>query len=379
MKVLHVGKYYYPYRGGMETYLYHLCMASAGSVDVEVVVANTGRRTVHETVEGIPVTRVGRIATVRSTGICPSFIRHVSAIPADIVHIHSPNPMAELSVLASRSRAKIIITYQSDIIRQRALLKVYAPVLRRLLARADRILVHTERYARSSPFLRPHLHKIRYVPLGIDVAAYRKTPAVERLVQDIIARYGERIVLFIGRLVYYKGVAYLIDAMKDVPANLIIIGGGVLKRRLARRVRESGITEKAHFLQDVSEEEKTAFLHAAAVLCLPSVERSEAFGIVQLEAMACGTPVVNTAIEGSGAPSVSVHNETGLTVPPRDAAALSRALREILTNQPLAAAMSRRCIDRVQTCFTREKTTEMVLDIYRELVERTGTAPGCSL
>jgi len=151
LRVLQVGKFYAPYRGGMETYLKDLCDGLRHAVDLEVLVANTTRETVHETVEGIPVTRVAAHGRVKATSIAPGYLQELARTPADVVHLHAPNPMAELALLAAPRRAKVVVTWHSDVVRQRVLGRLYRPVSRRLLARADAICVATPNHVVSFP------------------------------------------------------------------------------------------------------------------------------------------------------------------------------------------------------------------------------------
>ena len=224
--------------------------------------------------------------------------------------------------------------------------------------------------------LRRHLHKVTVVPPGIDTKLYELTPDITARVQEINLRYGEKIVLFIGRLVYYKGIEYLIKAMKDVAATLIIIGSGPLAGKLTRLCAGENLQSKVFIIPHVTETEKAAFLHASSIVCLPSIMRSEAFGMVQLEGMVCGKPVINTHIEGSSSSSVSLHNETGITVNRlRDAAALSQAMNTLLDDPAKREEFGKNGVKRVLTHFTRENTARQVLAIYNELLDAKPMQP----
>lgn len=369
MKVLQVGKYYPPYNGGIETYLYNLCMELKDEVELDVLVSNTGRKTVIHEVDGIKVTRVGRIAKIASTDISLTYLKQFSKRTPDIIHIHCPNPLAVICFLLSRNKkSKLVITYHNDIIRQKVLIIFYKPFLKKLLKKAERIFVHNNNYAHSSTFLQPHLHKVVSSPPGIDIKQYSISPYIKNKMLEITQSYGNKIVLFIGRLVYYKGLEYLIESMKNVPAVLVIIGNGPLKNKLLKLSKRLSVQKKIHFLGNVDEQNKVAFLRSSSLLCLPSTMRSEAFGIVQLEGMICEKPIINTFVEGSGVSSVSINNETGITVPPKDTAALSQAINYLLTNPSKSKTFGKSGAKRVLEFYTREKTTRKILRTYKEIL-----------
>lgn len=334
LRVLHVGKFYPPHQGGMETHLELLCRMTQADVDLSVLVSADDAATTREVRGGIPVTRIGTRLTLASASFNPGMAREIRRADADIVHFHHPNPTAVLSYLAARPRGKLVVTYHSDIVRQRVLGPLFSPILHRFLRRADAIIATSPDYAASSPVLRRHAERVTTIPFGIDVDALQRVDADE--VRAIRARFGERIVFAAGRLVYYKGFAYLVRAMKRVDARLLIAGAGPLRGELERLAAEEGVAGKVTLLGAVPD--LRPYYHAAGVFALPSVARSEAFGLVQMEAMACGVPVVNTALD-SGVPFVSPHGVTGLTVPPADADALGDAVTRLLDDAPLRGRM----------------------------------------
>jgi rhamnosyl/mannosyltransferase len=351
----------------METYLKHLCDGLRAAVDVEVVVANTSAATVHEVVDGIAVTRVASHGRVRATSIAPGYLRELSTTPADVVHLHAPNPTAELALLAApRSpRTALVVTWHSDVVRQRVLGRLYRPVSRRLLARADAVCVATPNHVTASAILRDYARKCRTCGFGVDLDALR---ADAREVAAVRARFGPRpIVLGVGRLVYYKGFEVLLEAMAGLDATLVVAGDGPLRPALEARLHALGLAGRATF---VGEQDDVRPLFAACdVFVLPSTERSEAFGIVQLEAMAFGKPVVSTRL-GTGVDWVNVHGLTGLTVPPRDAAALREALATLVGSPALRARLGAHGRRRVEQEYTTAHAAESVLAVYRELTGR---------
>lgn len=363
LRVLHVGKFYPPHPGGMETHLQALCGELKRSVNVEVVVASDERRSIEEMIDGVRVARLGTLLNLAAAPVCPQMLGRIRDARADIVHIHWPNPAAVLAYLASGHRGRLVFTYHSDIIRQKLLRKPFWPVLRHALNRADAIIVASPNYVNTSPVLRMFRDRCRIIPFGIPLAKFDRADEIE--VSKIRGEYGQRIVLGVGRLVYYKGFQYLIRAMKDVTGQLLIVGSGPLHRELEREARACGISERVRFLTNVRD--VAPYYHAASVFALPSVARSEAFGIAQLEAMACGKPVVNTDLD-SGVPFVSPGGLTGLTVPPANAGALGRAINTLLDDPTLSAEYGRAGRRRVEQEFNLEAMTRRTLQVYNEVV-----------
>jgi glycosyltransferase involved in cell wall biosynthesis len=363
MRVLHVGKFYPPHHGGMESHVQTLARELSADVDVQVLVSSDGRQTVHETLDGIPVTRMGTLASFASASINPGMARAIREANADVVHFHHPNPTGVLSYLASGRRGPLVVTYHSDIIRQRVLGAAFAPVLHRFLRGAHAILASSPDYAASSPVLRRHADRVRIVPFGIRAEAYETADA--EAVAAIRAKYGPRLVVGAGRLVYYKGFDYLVRSMAAVDARLVILGDGPLKSELQALAADMGVADRVELPGSVPE--LAPWYHAADVFALPAVARSEAFGLVQLEAMAAGTPVVNTRLD-SGVPFVSRDGETGITVPPADVQPLSAALRRLLDDGPLRRRMGQAARERVRREFSLDRMVARTLQIYREAV-----------
>jgi glycosyltransferase involved in cell wall biosynthesis len=361
LKVLHVGKFYPPHMGGIETHLQALCGELRGSVDLRVIVASDDDRPVEETIEGVRVSRVPTWLTVASTPLCPAMVRGIGRSGADIVHIHLPNPTAVLAYLASGHRGRLVVTYHSDTVRQKVLGPLFAPFLHQALRRASAIIATSPDYRRTSSVLSHHLERCHVIPYGIAVEQFeRPDPAA---VAEVRERYGERLILSVGRLVYYKGFEYLIRAMQQVRGRLIIIGDGPLRQKLQQLVADLGLGDKVVLAGEIQNAQVTAYYHAADLFALASIARSEAFGIVQIEAMAAGIPVVNTALD-SGVPFVSLHDKTGLTVPPENPDALAAALNRLLDDQKLRQSLGRAASLRARQEFSLEKMTSSTLALY---------------
>jgi glycosyltransferase involved in cell wall biosynthesis len=363
LSVMHIGKYYPPYRGGMETHLQSLSDELNGMVNLKVIVSNTGHRTVEEEVEGVDVTRVGKLFDFRSAPICPDLVRKIRATEADLVHIHWPNPTAVLAYLASGHRGRLIVSYHSDIVRQKMLAAGFTPILRHALSKAAAIIASSPNYVDSSKILSEFRSKCRVIPYGISVDHFNQYDL--KKVRKIQERYGPRIVLSVGRMVYYKGFEHLVRAMARVNAHLLIIGHGPLREHLGQVALELKVSDRVTFLNEV--DDVRPYYHAADLFALPSIVRSEAFGIVQIEAMACGKPVINTRLD-SGVPFVSLHDISGLTVPPADPLALSDAINELLDDTDRSIDFGIRGRQRVAQKFTIEKMVYDTYDLYHDVM-----------
>ena len=372
MRVLQLGKFYYPHMGGIENHLYLLCNELKRSVDLDVVVSSSGRTSSVEEVNGVQVTRCFALTNVASTSICPTMPLELSGRRYDVLHFHFPDPMGVMSYLAGRHahRHAIVITYHGDIVKQERLLRLYRPFMNRILARADAIICTSPDYRDGSGVLASYRGKCHVIPHGIDLSQFALTREIEREAASIRARFpGRRIVLAVGRLIYYKGFEYVIRAIREVDAELLLVGTGPLRASLEQTARECGVASRVHFLGEVPAASLAAHYFASDVYALPSVARSEAFAIVQLEAMACGVPIVNTAIPRSGVTYVSRDGESGLTVPPADAPAFAVALSKILDDRPFAQRLGAAGRARVGREFSKEVMGERTLALYRNVTQ----------
>jgi glycosyltransferase involved in cell wall biosynthesis len=363
-RVLHIGKFYPPQMGGMETHLQALCDGLRQDVDVRVIVSSSGRGHRVHRVNGVQVTRLGTVMTLAGAPICPGMATLIRESAADIVHLHLPNPAAVLAYLASGSRAKLVISYHSDVVRQRTLDAAFRPFLFSTINKASAVIAATPNYIESSPVLGRFRSRCRVLPYGIPLADFDEVPAE---VQGLRERFGDRLVVSVGRLVYYKGFDTLLEAMPSVRGNLVIVGTGPMEEALKQKARDLGVNDRVTFAGGV--DGVAPYLHAADVFVLASVARSEAFGIVQLEAMACGKPVVNTSLD-SGVPYVSRDGESGITVAPKDSAALAGAINTLLDDRDLRERYGREARRRVEREFTQDGMVEGMLRLYEEVLER---------
>ena len=329
---MQVAKYYPPYPGGIERVVEDLSLGLRDAYDTRVL-ACTDRPgpARHERLDGIPVTRAGLQTVALRVPLALGFYSWYRRLlrRADLVQFHLPFPAADAAaLLAGLDGVRSVAWYHCDVVRHPWAHGLYGILLRRFLRKVDRILVASRGLLESSPFLAEVREKCTLVPYG--VGPHGPAEAFP-LPKDFV--------LFVGRLVDYKGVDVLLEAMRGIPAPLVVAGDGPRRESLRRRAAELGLDGRVHFLGRLSAARLQHCFRSCRLLVLPSVDRSEAFGLVQLEAMAHGKPVVNTRLP-TGVPEVSLDGRSGLTVPPGDPDALAGAVRRILDDGPLHEALS---------------------------------------
>jgi glycosyltransferase involved in cell wall biosynthesis len=371
MRVLHIYKDYAPVMGGIENHIGLLAQAQrAQGIDARVLVTNTGPETVETVINGVPVIKTGRQLNISSAPISLGFYPWLRKLEKgiDITHAHLPYPPGELGHLLLGSSRGLVLTYHSDIVRQKVLGALYSPFLRLLLRRADRISVASPTYIRTSPFLAPVAEKCRVLPFGIDLNDFAATPALRQAAAELRARYAPRpLLLFVGRLRHYKGLNVLIDAMRAIDAHLLVVGSGLLEAEWRSQAHALGLDDRIHFLGDLSDAGKMVAFHAADLFVLPSNNRAEAFGIVLLEAMACGLPLISTEL-GTGTSYVNQHEQTGLVVPPNDPQAMAAAINRLLGDDELRQKLGAAALKRVQNDFSQATMAARTLDLYQEVL-----------
>ncbi len=365
IRVLHVYKDYWPVVGGIENHVKLLAERQAAlGLDVTVLVTSRTRRTEEVRLNGVRLIRAARIATVASTPISPMLFAWIRRLRPDIVHLQFPYPVGEVANLLLGRATRTVISYQSDVVRQRGWLRLYRPLLWRVLQDADCLIASTPNYADSSPYLSRLRHKVEVIPLGIDPTPFlQESPAAG----EIRAQYGGPLLLFVGRLRYYKGLDWLIRAMPRIPATLLVVGTGPMEAAWRQLAAQMGVGERVVFVGDAPDEALPAYYQACDVFVLPASERSEAYGLVQLEAMASARPVICTEL-GTGTSYVNRHGETGLVVPPRDADALADACNRLLADADLRREMGERGRARVLAEFTAEQMVARIVALYERLL-----------
>ncbi|MBN2025473.1 MAG: glycosyltransferase [Actinobacteria bacterium] len=369
--MLHANKLYYPHIGGVEEVVRRIAEGTVPMEDMhaEVLVCNEGLRTVREMVNGVEVTRTGSIGRILSEPISPAYLPYLRRRDADIYHFHTPFPLGELGGLMLGRGRKMVASYHSDVLRQKRLVYAYRPVLERFLRRCSAILVASPQLMRSSPALSSLQDRCRLVHYGVDVRRFQVDGIVSCRASELRDRYatGGGLVLFVGRLVYYKGLEYLLEAAGKVDAGFLILGRGPLAKRLRLQAETAGISRRIHFVDWADEAEITAYYHASDMLVLPSTARTEAFGLVLLEAQACGKPVISTEL-GTGTSYANLDGITGFVVPPGDAGALAAAVNRLLADGALRKEMGSRGKERVEQEFTLEGLVAGTAKIYAEIL-----------
>ena len=364
LKVLHAGKFYPPVPGGMETVLGQLCTATSERWDVTAVVAHDQPRTVREA-GGVRVVRAASFGRAASVPLCPTLPWHLWRKRYDCVVLHEPNPATGLALSLYTPARRLIIWHHSDIVRPRWAPFVYGFVQRRLYRRAACVVTSSPTLALHSPVM-SHARRTEMIPYGIDLGRYADAgPAEWKRADAIRARHRAPLVLFVGRLVYYKGLDVLLDAMARCPGTLVIAGDGPLAGALHDRAARLGIAERVVFTQTLTDDDLVSHYLAADVFAMPSTQRTEAFGIAQVEAMACGLPVVSTDLP-TGVPWVNQHGITGFVVPPGDVKALATAINRLLEDWTLRRKMGEAGRQRAREHFSREQMIER----FVALVER---------
>ncbi len=360
MKILHLYKDYFPVLGGIENHIKVLAEAQArAGHDVTALVCDPGFRTRVEEINGVRVVKAGRLTTVASMPLSCRQPLALARADADIVHVHSPYPLGEASAWILKRRSKVVITYHSDVVRQKTLLRFYGPILRCVLRRADRIIATSPRYIETSPWLSRVKEKCVVVPLGVDHRRF--TPPSEPFDSPFT-------LLFVGRLRYYKGLDDLLRALRDLPdTKLRVVGVGPMLEPLRDMARDLGIAERVEFLGEVDDARLPEVYRRAHIFVLPANARAEAFGTVLLEAMASGLPCVTTEV-GTGTSWVVQDGVTGLVVPPHDPEALAKAIRRLLEDRHLRLEMGKAARARVESEFTQERMVQGVIGVYEALL-----------
>jgi len=362
--VLHVCTYYYPFTGGLQRVVKEL-LTGIDSVNFRVLTCQTRGRGGVDEKHGAKVVRVGSFGPLKSTPMSPGFPYRLRQQLrwADLVHYHLPFPVGPVSHLLNwGDDTPYIATFHDDIVGKGPVVYPYKPVLDRFLTGAERIIVTSPNMRDECARLAGFREKAAVVPIGIDSPDSDGGEAASNIEPRELD--GRRL-LFVGRLVEFKGVDYLISAMTELDATLSIVGKGPARDSLERHADEEGVTDKVHFEGFVSEERLEHLYETATAFVLPSSGRNESFGIVQLEAMARGLPVINTDLP-TGVPFVSVDDETGLTVPPRDSTRLAEAAETLLSDPEQYRRFSENAQRRVREKFTRERMLADTRAVYRD-------------
>ncbi len=371
MKILHFFKTYYPDTyGGIEQFIFQICVGSAHyGITSEVLTLSPDAHEAPAEISGHIVHQAQLDFQVASTGFSLSAIRKFSELAkqADIIHFHYPWPFMDLVHFMTGHGKPTVVTYHSDIIRQKTLLKLYRPLKNRFLASVDRIVATSPNYLATSPVLNRYRDKVVEIPYGLDKSTY-PTPTSE-LLEKWRSKLAERFFLFVGVLRYYKGLHILLDAMEGTEYPVVILGSGPVEAELKKQALGLRL-KNIHFLGILPDEDKVALLTLCYAVVFPSHLRSEAFGLSLLEGAMYGKPMISSEI-GSGTTFVNIADKTGLVVPPSNPEALRQAMSYLWHHPDVAAEMGRTAEARYWQLFTAERMVASYVDLYTNLDSAT--------
>jgi rhamnosyl/mannosyltransferase len=382
MRILHFYKTYYPDSvGGVEQVIRQMCVGT-GRLGVTNQVLSLSRQTNLQPFEfeGHMVHRVPNNFELASNAVSVQAVTQLArmARDADVVHYHFPWPFMDLAHFMARVNKPSVVTYHSDIVRQKALLRFYQPLQHRFLQSVDAIVATSPNYLGSSTVLDRYRDKTRVITFGLDKSSYPE-PDQARLDQWR-AKVGPKFFLFVGVLRYYKGLHILLDAVAGTNYPVVIVGAGPIEQELKDHAERLGL-KNVMFVGRVDELDKVALLKLCYAVAFPSHLRSEAFGISLLEGAMFGKPMISSEI-GTGTTYINIHQQTGLVVPPSDHEALRAAMRTLWDNPDLAREMGNRAEARYWQLFTAEQMADNYASLYQELVarrEQVGLTPATRL
>lgn len=370
MRVLQIGKFY-PIVGGIEKVMYDIVigMSQRDDVDCDMLCASKGRQS-----DVVFIDKNAKIICTPTwlkmfaTMLSPTMVAKLREIKNsyDIIHIHHPDPMAALALWLSGYKGKVVLHWHSDILKQKLTLKLFSPLQEWLIRRADVIVGTSPNYLKESPFLQSNSLKKICIPIGISTLV----PILEK-VKEIRQEYaGKKIIFSLGRLVEYKGFEYLIKASEYLPEEyLILIGGsGPLRQKMDELIEVRQLHSKVKLLGRIDDKDLPNYFGACDLYVLSSIWKTEAFGIVQIEAMSCGKPVVATKIKGSGVPWVNEDGVSGINVEPKKPKAIADAILLILSDEDCYMKFSKGARERYETLFQKKIMIDKCADLYKTLI-----------
>jgi glycosyltransferase involved in cell wall biosynthesis len=375
LRITHLGKFFHPAHGGIERTVRSLAHAQARlgcSVRVICMDHERGRPTRVERDGMVEIVRVRRARSFGKLDHCPDLATWIHDSEADLLHLHTPNPTMILGLMLSGDRRPLVVTHYSDVVKQRLRRMLFSPIERACYDRAQLVLSVSSPYVAGSKVLRRYADRLAVLPIGLELAPFLgPAPAVQDRSERLRRTYPGPIWFCCGRLVYYKGLETALLALRCVPGTLLIAGDGPARTQLERLTARLNLKDRARFLGKIPrDDDLAAYYLAAKAFWFPSNARSEAYGLVQVEAMACGCPVINTAIPHSGVPWVSRHEETGLTVPVDDPAAFAAAALRLLDEPGLRDRLAAGARARAIAEFHCDAMGRRSKELYSTVLER---------
>jgi rhamnosyl/mannosyltransferase len=366
MNILHVYKTFLNDTfGGVEQTIYHIAKTQNTSFKHSVLSLSKDYDNISAEHKGVKNICYRESFSIASNSVSFSLLRDFRQLveSADVIHYHFPWPFADIMHLLWRIKKPSVLTYHSDIVRQKKLLFFYRPLMNYFLKSVDRIIATSPNYLESSPVLQKYKHKVSTIPIGLDKTYYPEPTKEQRDYWS--QRFGDQFFLFIGVMRYYKGLHILLDALENTEFPVLIVGSGPLEEELKLYAQKLNLTH-VHFLGKLSDTDKITLLNLCMAVIFPSHIRSEAFGITLLEGAMAGKPLISSEI-GTGTSYINIDKKTGFVVPPEDAKALRQAMQYLWDNPKEREAMGEHAQARYHELFTIEKMLASYEQIYEEV------------
>lgn len=368
MKVLHFYRTYYPDTfGGVEQVIRQMVAGSARlGIDAEVLTLTRDVKNLEIEYEGRPIHRTPLNFEIASTGFSLAALSRFKELAhqADVIHYHFPWPFMDMAHFLCAVKKPSVVTYHSDIVRQKHLLKLYQPLQNAFLNSVDKIIATSPNYLATSPTLEKFKDKTEIITYGLERGIYPQANAND--LEKWRTRFPQPFFLFVGMLRYYKGLHVLLDAVAGTDIPVVILGDGPVEQELVAQAQRLQL-KNVHFLGALPETDKVALLNLCFALAFPSHLRSEAFGITLLEAAMFGKPMISCEI-GTGTSYVNLHQHTGLVVPPNQPKAFRDAMQILLGSPSLAHSMGRNAANRYLELFTADRMALKYQALYQSLL-----------
>lgn len=369
-KILHISKYYYPFSGGTEQIARDVVLALKGEYEQKVIAFNDGKEDKLDIVDGIEVTKCGCFTKIAAQSLSVSYGKHLHKVMKefnpDIVVFHYPNPFVTALLLRElkNTKAKLVVYWHLDSVRQKYLKLLFAPQNRSLLARADKVIATSPNYIEGSKWLQSVKEKCIVVPNCINVERMTITPEIEKRAAEIRKENKDKtICVAVGRHTEYKGFTYLVQASKllDDKFRIFITGKGELTEKLHEEAK--GDT-KITFTGRIDDVELKALILASDIFCFPSITKNEAFGLALAEGMYYKKPAVTFTIPGSGVNYVSLDKVTGIEVENRNVEKYADAMRILSKNKELRLKYGKAGKERVENNFLSTQFCNNIKELF---------------
>jgi glycosyltransferase involved in cell wall biosynthesis len=367
-----VGKYYPPEFGGVERYASDVARAAAKSHRVTVLVHNRENADRIEHDGNITVVRCGTAKIINSQPISSSMLKHLRSLQPDLIHFNAPNFWGAAMLALAGHKAPLIVTHHADVFGRPLLKRLVMPIYRHVARGATCVVVNSLKNAVASKDLPTKRCKFAEIPWAVDEKEYSldENEAAALLAERRHLCGNGPVVGFVGRFVRYKALPVLIDALSRLDnSHGLLIGDGPLREQIEEKVRAAGIADRVHFLGNLDERSKIRAMGMMDMLALPSNDTTEAFGLVQVEAQLMGLPVVASDLP-TGVTDVTLHEVTGLLVPPNDSAALAGALSRLINDQALAIRLGAAGRERALRLFTMQGFEKRIAALYDAVLDR---------